>query len=92
MICRKGPGVLVEGVYERFYVEGPRKIIARIVKHRSPCAVVSGVFLDPVPVWPEAPTDVAGDAAELQKLHALYNKDRPGFYRKVMPRLHALDK
>ena len=38
-----------EGVYERFYVKGPRQITARINKHRSPCAVVSGVFLDRVP-------------------------------------------
>ena len=38
-----------EGLYERFYVKGPRKITARIVKHRSACAVVSGVFLDRVP-------------------------------------------
>ena len=38
-----------EGLYERFYVKGPRKITARINKHRSACAVVSGVFLDRVP-------------------------------------------
>ena len=38
-----------EGVYQRFYVKGPRKLTARINKHRSPCAVVSGVFLDRLP-------------------------------------------
>ena len=35
-----------EGVYQRFRVSGPKKIAARINKHRSACAVVSGVFLD----------------------------------------------
>jgi len=38
-----------EGVYQRFYVKGPRKLTARINKHRSPCAVVSGIFLGRVP-------------------------------------------
>ena len=80
-----------EGVYQRFYVEGPRQITARIVKHRSPCAVVSGIFLDPVPVWPEEPGEIAGNADELEKLHALYKDDRPAFYRKVMPRVDTLN-
>jgi len=44
-----GTGRFGEGVYHRFYLKGPRKITARISKHRSPCAVVSGVFLDRVP-------------------------------------------
>ena len=38
-----------EGVYHRFYVKGPRKITARISKHRSPCATVSAIFMDRVP-------------------------------------------
>ncbi len=38
-----------EGVFQTFWVKGPRQITARLNKHRSACAVVSGVFLDRVP-------------------------------------------
>lgn len=36
------------GRYERFLVQGPRRLTLRIQKHRSPCVVVSGVFLDDI--------------------------------------------
>ena len=74
-----------EGVYERFYVKGPRKITARVVKHRSACAVVSAVFLDPAPVWAKAPRALSGETGELEKLRRLYNTDRAEFYRQVQP-------
>ena len=38
-----------EGVFQTFWVKGPRQLTARLNKHRSACAVVSGVFLDRVP-------------------------------------------
>ena len=78
-----------EGIYERFYVEGPREITARIVKHRSPCAVVSGVFLDPVPIWPEASQVLEGEAEGLEELRQLYNGDRADFYRQLQPHFGA---
>ena len=37
-----------EGVYQVFCVRGARKLVARVSKHISPCAVVSGIFLDEV--------------------------------------------
>ena len=39
-----------EGLYQSFYVKGPRELTARLNKHQSVGAVVSGVFLDRLPV------------------------------------------
>jgi hypothetical protein len=79
-----------EGVYERFYVEGPRKLTVRVMKHRSACAVVSGIFLEPVPVWSDAPPWREGEAEELLKLRELYSSDRPDFYRRTQPHFGAI--
>jgi len=43
-----GTGRFGRGRYERFLVEGPMTLTVRVSKHRSPCAVLSGLFLDSV--------------------------------------------
>jgi len=41
-------GKLGAGKYERFLIDGSRDLTVRISKHRSACAVVSGIYLDRV--------------------------------------------
>jgi len=38
-----------DGRYERFLVHGPKALRLRVTKQRSPCATLSGVFLDGAP-------------------------------------------
>jgi len=45
-----------EGQYERFLVQGPRALRLRVTKQRSPCAILSGIFLDTVPPLQATPT------------------------------------
>jgi hypothetical protein len=53
------------GQYERFLIQGPTEITFRVSKHRSPCAILSGLFLDSVIPLQTAPagrdTDVTGE-------------------------------
>jgi hypothetical protein len=66
-------GTFGDGVYERFAVTGPLRLTARFFKHRSACAAVSGVFLDPpAALSPEEPaaTDPSAEAGDLQALAA----------------------
>ncbi|MCE5216705.1 hypothetical protein LLH03_06690, partial [bacterium] len=50
-----------QGVWVRFAVKGPRKITWRVCKNRSPCASVSGLFIDR---WlPPAPARVGDPSA-----------------------------
>lgn len=54
-------GKFGQGVWVQFAVKGPRTVVARIGKQRSPCAVLSGVFLDAA--WLPPPCDTLGIGA-----------------------------
>lgn len=54
-------GKFGQGVWVQFAVEGPRTVVARVGKQRSPCAVLSGVFLDAT--WLPPPCETLGIGA-----------------------------
>jgi hypothetical protein len=57
------------GYYERLLVKGPKKLSLRISKHRSPCVVVSGIFLDKVA--PPQPVPQRGDTTAGVSIRAM---------------------
>ena len=54
LACAPAPG-MHRGVYQRFAVSGPRRITIRLQKHVGICAVLSGIFLDPLPSLADFP-------------------------------------
>jgi len=46
LLAMTATGRFGRGHYERFLVQGPRQLRLRVNKHRGPCVVVSGLFLD----------------------------------------------
>ena len=65
-------GKFGQGQYERFLVEGPRELSVRINKHRGPCAVVSGVFLDKAAALQAPPMPTRTEGRETAKLRTRY--------------------
>lgn len=59
------------GQYERFLIQGPTEITFRVSKHRSPCAILSGLFLDPVVPLQTAPS--AKNTEVLKELSLRYD-------------------
>lgn len=51
-------GKFGQGVWQRFYIRGPKKITVRIAKNRSNCAILSAIMLDRIP--PPLPAEISG--------------------------------
>ena len=84
LACALSPG-MHRGVYQRFVVSGPRRLTIRLQKHVGICAVLSGLFLDPVPSLADFPrppkaTRRPGDAPDWA---AWARKAAPGVYETV---------
>ena len=69
-----GTGKFGGGQYERFLVRGPVNLTLRITKHRSPCAVLSGLFLDEIAPLQEPPGQTAAPAEEVRALAGRYDE------------------
>lgn len=62
------------GQYERFLTRGPRELTLRISKHRSPCAMLSGLFVDKVEALREPPFGTPHTPGELPELSERFDR------------------
>jgi hypothetical protein len=69
-----GTGKFGGGQYERFLVRGPVNLTLRITKHRSPCAVLSGLFLDEIAPLQKPRGQTAAATDEVRSLAGRYDE------------------